>query len=429
MRDHAKRRQAARLSGQAPEAVQLRAIGFLLAVDDASRAGALRFQDEAGVFCRATEPGRRTAANLADQLLIMGSGAVTVIAPSRWMAQCARRSAVFSGSRIEIIPYGIDTERFQAVPQGEARNRLHLPADNLLLLFGVDNAREKRKGLRELFGVLEACGETQVFRQAAAQEKAELLCFGDLDWTPELPLPVTRFGRIRSDDVLNSLYSAADLFLLPSIEDNLPNTVLESMCCGTPVGGFSTGGVPDMVIQGKTGFLVPTGDVEGLGQIIVNGALNRSVLREMRPVCRRRVEEHYTYQRQAEACVALYDDLLRGSKTLASAQPHTGASLETQEAGPHFQRIFPQLLQQVFEASHNVMPILSASRSDQNEAVRRARFARRVKKILRLAVRRAWPYARLRTVLDGEFDILGGKSAWPIRAKLFLKLMWRIPWF
>jgi serine/threonine-protein kinase HipA len=66
LRDHAKRRQAARRSGEAQEAVQLRAIDFLLAVDDASRAGALRFQDEAGVFCRATEPGRRTAPPLIE---------------------------------------------------------------------------------------------------------------------------------------------------------------------------------------------------------------------------------------------------------------------------------------------------------------------------------------------------------------------------
>jgi serine/threonine-protein kinase HipA len=66
LRDHAKRRQAARRSGQAQEAVQLRAIDLLLAVDDASRAGALRFQDEAGVFCRASEPGRRTAPPLIE---------------------------------------------------------------------------------------------------------------------------------------------------------------------------------------------------------------------------------------------------------------------------------------------------------------------------------------------------------------------------
>jgi len=66
LRDHAKRRQTARQAGQEPEVVQLRAIDFLLAVDDASRVGALRFQDESGVFCRASEPGRRTAPPLIE---------------------------------------------------------------------------------------------------------------------------------------------------------------------------------------------------------------------------------------------------------------------------------------------------------------------------------------------------------------------------
>lgn len=66
LRDHAKRRQAARRTGQKLQAVQLQAIDFLLAVDDASRVGALRLQDEAGVFCQATEPGRRTAPPLIE---------------------------------------------------------------------------------------------------------------------------------------------------------------------------------------------------------------------------------------------------------------------------------------------------------------------------------------------------------------------------
>jgi glycosyltransferase involved in cell wall biosynthesis len=88
---------------------------------------------------------------------------------------------------------------------------------------------------------------------------------------------VTNFGRIESDQKLAQLYAAADTLLLPSVEDNLPNVMIESMCCETPVLAFNTGGFPDAVEDGVTGKLLPTGDTRAFGKAIVelsqNGAL------------------------------------------------------------------------------------------------------------------------------------------------------------
>jgi glycosyltransferase involved in cell wall biosynthesis len=365
-----------------------------------------------------SDPCRLPRATLSDQCRIAASAPITIITPSRWMAECARRSTVFGRSRIEVIPYGIDTGRFQAIPQQDARTRLVLPQDSLLLLFGVDNAREKRKGLHELFAALAKCGLDQNFHRAAAQQKASLLCFGDIDATPELPIPVRSFGRVRSDDILNSLYSATDLFLLPSLEDNLPNTVLESMCCGTPVGAYRTGGVPDLVLEGQTGFLAPAGDLQALGKMIVESINNVAELRKMRAACRRHVENHFTYAHQAQACLALYQELMEARRAPLISASHVP---QTSDAESEFRRALGPILKFVFDCDPDLPPPWGGSGTSEIENAAAAKLKLRLKKLLKRAVKRSWSYQKLRAALKGELEIREGTNAYATRAKLLLK--------
>ncbi len=362
------------------------------------------------------------AANLADQRHVLGDSGILIITPSRWMAECARRSAVLSNARIEVVPYGIDTQRFQAVPQKKARKNLALPDDDFLLLFGVDNAGEKRKGLRELFAVLETCGKDEDFRRASAERKNGLLCFGEVKPAATLPLPVRTFGRIRSDEALNSLYSAADLFLLPSLEDNLPNTVLESLCSGTPVGAFSSGGVPEMVVPGKTGFLAPTGDLPGLARIILDGANDVQVLRNMRQACRKHIETHFTYARHAQSCIRLYEEVLRAG---AKGRATPAISAMHRDAGCRFETVFATALKRVFDNNPDV-PLPPPNPNFQtDESHRRSAFNRDVQRLLKRAVKGSWPYHTVREALEMEFEISQDGKAFSRRLSFHLKRLLR----
>jgi len=117
-------------------------------------------------------------------------------------------------------------------------------------------------------------------------------------------------GTITEDVRLAEIYNLADIFVIPSIEDNLPLACQEALACGTPVIGFSVGGIPDMVIDGKTGILVPPKDSRALARAIEQYFKDPAAGRLMSVQARRYAEAKYSYERNAEAYRTLYSELL-----------------------------------------------------------------------------------------------------------------------
>jgi glycosyltransferase involved in cell wall biosynthesis len=113
--------------------------------------------------------------------------------------------------------------------------------------------------------------------------------------------------RLDDDAMLSLVYSAADILAVPSLQDNLPNTVLESMSCGVPVVAFDVGGIPELVRPGVTGLLAPAGDADALGKAIGRLLRDSSKRAEMGLNCRRIAEGEYALEVQARRYGALYD--------------------------------------------------------------------------------------------------------------------------
>jgi glycosyltransferase involved in cell wall biosynthesis len=240
---------------------------------------------------------------------------ITLVCPSRWLAACASRSKLFRDSRVEHIPYGLDLDIFHRSDKKAARRKLGLPQDALCLLFGADTFSEKRKGMRELLKALSICLEEPRFKTAVAQRRLCLFCFGSLPDDRAIPgLPVNELGYIDSDDLLGSAYAAADLFLFSSLEDNLPNTILESMSCGTPVLATAVGGVPELVEPNRNGLLVPGGDVGAFAAALLGLLLDQSKRLELwGRNARQMMEERHSLLIQARRYQALFEELLKTS--------------------------------------------------------------------------------------------------------------------
>jgi glycosyltransferase involved in cell wall biosynthesis len=249
-----------------------------------------------------------------------GAVDIHVVAPSRWMAACARSSTLFRRRPASVIPNAIDLERFSPVPRDLARRLLALPADVKLIAFGaVKSTEDRRKGFHLLAPALERL-KTMLPGQAV-----ELLVFGAAPSQNPPPIPLrTHFaGRFQDDISLAVVYNAADVFVAPSLQDNLPNTVLEALACGVPCVAFDTGGLADMIEHGRNGYLAKAFDPEDLGAGIAWVLAADGRREELAGQARARVVERHSAARIAAAHIDLYQQVLARRKGSTGTHPST----------------------------------------------------------------------------------------------------------
>ena len=264
------------------------------------------------------DPLRLPARTLRAQRALLPADAMTVVTPSRWLAALARRSALFREARIEVIPYGLDTGLFAPMEKAEARRQLGLAEGRFIPLFCADRGSERRKGAAELLAALG--------KLPPPQSDFTLLCFGEPPPAFEqLGARLHNLGYLRESAALRLAYCAADVFVLPSLEDNLPNTALEALACGTPVLAFDSGGIGDVVRDGSTGWLVPRGEVAALAATLARIAQEPEVRRSFGENGAVLMAEHYSAQVQAQRYLELYSQL--------SPRPAGGHATPTTDGG------------------------------------------------------------------------------------------------
>ena len=187
---------------------------------------------------------------------------VTFVACSRWLEGRARESGLLAGKTVTAIPNPINTNLFRPRSKAEARARRLLPQDKRLLLFGAAKATDKRKGA-DFF--VEAC---RILAEAHPEWRDTLgvAAFGSGSAALEgmLPFPVYVQDYVANEKDVVDLYNAVDVFVLPSLEENLPNMVMEAMACGVPCVAFQTGGVPEMVDHLHNGYVARYRDAADL---------------------------------------------------------------------------------------------------------------------------------------------------------------------
>jgi glycosyltransferase involved in cell wall biosynthesis len=188
---------------------------------------------------------------------------LTIVTPSSWLAKCARASSLFQDLRIEVIPNGVDIQTYRPIERRVARKLLNLPEDKQLVLFGSLRATsDNRKGFHLLQPAL------QELSKSGWKDRLEVVIFGasQPEDPPDFGFQAHYVGTLNDDLSLSVVYSAADVFVLPSIEENLANTVMEAIACGTPCVAFNIGGMPDMIDHQKNGYLAQAYRIEDLAQ-------------------------------------------------------------------------------------------------------------------------------------------------------------------
>lgn len=178
---------------------------------------------------------------------------ITFVTCSHWLEKEARKSSLLTEANLMTIHNPIDLEYFKPDDKEQARKRLGLAAHKFYLSFGAANVQDERKGLSYLQEAL------QIFSTMVDNtDDIELLIFGKAkpEFFEKLPFKAHIFGNLSGQsNVLPDIYNAASVFVLPSLQDNFPNTILEAMACGTPCLAFDTGGIPEMIDHQNNGYL------------------------------------------------------------------------------------------------------------------------------------------------------------------------------
>jgi glycosyltransferase involved in cell wall biosynthesis len=234
---------------------------------------------------------------------------LTVVTCSKWLAELAKGSSLFSNFKVFSIPNPIDQSVYYPIDKLEAREVLGLNIDKIYLLFVAGNIFDERKGIKYLVEALGILSESQ-----ETIKNLELLVIGksNHNLSDLFQVPVNYFGQISGNDKIHKIYCAADAFLLPSLQDNLPNTIMESLACGTPVIAFETGGVPEMIEHKKTGFLAKEKSSESLAEGIK--WLIETSDTHFQNTCIKFVTNHYSEKIVAEKYLQLYQSLTKNGR-------------------------------------------------------------------------------------------------------------------
>lgn len=181
---------------------------------------------------------------------------------SRWLEKQAKQSGLLTGMSVASIPNPIDTNVFHPSSKSEARESLGLPLGKRVVLFVAQKVTDDRKGARYLVEALKRYNELHM--ESAKDTVVALLGGHSEELAEQIPMQVYPLGYVSGDKQIANVYNAADVFVLPSLEDNLPNTLMEALACGVPCVGFNVGGIPEMIDHRQNGYVAKMADVDDL---------------------------------------------------------------------------------------------------------------------------------------------------------------------
>ena len=233
---------------------------------------------------------------------LLNEAHIHFVACSRWLEGLAQQSKLLQGQDICNIPNAINTKLFHPKDKMAAREKLHLPQDKKLLLFGSLKITDKRKGVDYL---VDACRSIQENYPDLRQELAIVTMGHEGEAMKDMfPFPLYSLDYVYQERDLVDVYNAVDLYVTPSLQDNLPNTIVEAMACGVPCVGFNVGGIPQMIDHLHNGYVAEYKNAQDFANGI-HWALKEDDYKSLSEWATRKAVDSYSESRVA----ALYNQI------------------------------------------------------------------------------------------------------------------------
>lgn len=230
---------------------------------------------------------------------------ISFVSCSRWLEKQAKSSGLFVGQRVTNIPNPIDTHVFCPMDKAEARLRAGLPADKHLILFVSQKVTDERKGMKFFVEAIDKL----VAQYPAVKDNTAIAILGGHSEEVTLTLPSYSLGYVSDEKRIVDIYNSVDVFVLPSLEDNLPNTIMEAMACGVPSVGFKVGGIPEMIDHQKNGYMANYRDTNDLAQGI-HWVLEEADKEMLSQACLQKVSHNYSQHAVALRYIEVYNQAM-----------------------------------------------------------------------------------------------------------------------
>lgn len=235
----------------------------------------------------------------AKALKSLDNESLTVVGPSKWIMNNSKQSKLLGRFKHAHIPNGIDTSIFKIRNKKECRIDLGILSEKSIILFVAESVSNHRKGFDRILDLVE---------DKRLRDAYLFVAVGDVRSSDQNDA-ILYLGSINDEYKMSLAYNAASIFLLPSREDNLPNTMIESLCCGTPVVSYAVGGISETIHDGENGFLCKDNTVEALLQVLTNNCLENDHKWNNLAIAKN-AQEKYSSNIQAEKYLELYKNLV-----------------------------------------------------------------------------------------------------------------------
>ena len=233
---------------------------------------------------------------------------VTYVACSKWLSDEARKSALLKGQVVTNIPNPIDTRVFRPQDKQLARQSLGLPTDKRIILFVSQRVTDPRKGMSYFVDAVRKLVEQ--YPEMKDTVGVAILGGHAEEVASQLALPSYPLGYISNPQHIVQVYNAANVFVLPSLEDNLPNTLMESMACGVPCVSFRIGGIPEMIDHQTNGYVAEPCNAADLARGI-HCVLAEADYDALSHECLKKVAHSYSQQSVANRYIEVYEAALQ----------------------------------------------------------------------------------------------------------------------
>lgn len=229
---------------------------------------------------------------------------VSYVACSKWLGGEAQKSRLLEGQKVVTIPNPIDTHIYHPKDKQEAKRRIGVPEDRRIILFVSQRVTDRRKGMGFF---MEAVGHLATQYPEMVQNTGIAILGGHAEEVVDsIPIPAYPLGYVSDEQRIIDVYNAADVFVLPSLEDNLPNTIMEAMACGVPCVGFRVGGIPEMIDHLQNGYVARMRDAADLATGI-HWVLFETGYADLVSQCQHKVATNYSQQSVAVKYIEVYN--------------------------------------------------------------------------------------------------------------------------